>query len=396
MSLESLIQKFGGVTEEYTFYNGQVTLRYDPKDHVYLLATPDGLEVQDGVTHICHILDKSNVLIPWACRMMAQKLIASVPVQVSDAVEVIGTWDGSGIEPITLKDFEKLVTASKSAHRDKLEDAGNIGHIAHAWIENYIKAMLAKDESLITQILANLPLEPRAQNACIAGLDWMKRHNVRWINTERKIYSRRYKYAGTMDGLALVDSCNNPACCKEQFKDRRTLIDWKTSNYLYVEFILQTAAYMQAYEEEMSEMIEDIWIIRLGKEDAEFEAWHIDSNLATLGWLAFLRALDLSRSMADLNRAVDDAKDIRKAAKKAEKKAMKEADLKITCKGAKRYKGTRKPKCNGGNPCETCLKKYADRLASIESLKDQKVEKKEVKPSPELLTALQNLLDKST
>ena len=52
MSLESLIQKFGGVTEEYTFYNGQVTLRYDPKDHVYLLATPDGLEVQDGVTHI--------------------------------------------------------------------------------------------------------------------------------------------------------------------------------------------------------------------------------------------------------------------------------------------------------------------------------------------------------
>jgi len=30
------------------------------------------------------------------------------------------------------------------------------------------------------------------------------------------------------------------------------------------------------------------------------------------------------------------------------------------CKGHKRYKGIRKPKCNGGNPCEACLAKFED------------------------------------
>lgn len=394
MSLESLIQKFGGVTEEYTFYNGQVTLRYDPKDHVYLLATPDGLEVQDGVTHIAHIIDKSHILLPWGSKMMANKLLATAKDFAT----------GYNITPEGIKDyysfhepdFTKWIMQAKSAHKDKLEDAGAVGTEAHNWIETYIGTVLTKDAAATERQLANFPAEPRAQNAVVAMLEWSNAHNIRFISTERKVYSRRHKYAGTMDGLALSDSCSNPNCCKEHFKDRITLIDWKTSNHLYIEFVLQTAAYVQAYEEEMEEAVDDIWIVKLGKEDAEFEAWHIDSNLATLGWLAFLRALELSRSMADLNRAVDDAKDIRKAAKKAEKKAVKEADLKVACKGAKRYKGTRKPKCNGGNPCETCLKKYADRLASIESLKDQKVEKKEVKPSPELLTALQNLLDKST
>jgi hypothetical protein len=393
MSLESLIQKFGGVTESYWFYNNTVELRYDVKNHVYLLATPNGLEVQDGVTHICHILDKSSILLPWGSKMMAQKLIATAKDFAT----------GYNITPEGVKDyysfhepaFTKWIMQAKSAHRDKLEDAGAVGTEAHNWIETYIGTVLTEDAAATESQLSNFPVEPRAQNAVVAMLDWSQNHNVRFLGTERKIYSRRYKYAGTMDGLARADSCNNPLCCKEHFKDRLTLIDWKTSNYLYVEFILQTAAYMQAYEEETGEQVEDIWIIRLGKEDAEFEAWHVDSQLATLGWIAFLRALELSRSMADLNRAMEDSKDHRKAAKKAEKKATKEADLKVACKGAKTYKGVRRPKCNGGNPCETCLKKYADRLASLESLRDQKVEKKEVKSSPELLTALQNLLDKS-
>lgn len=30
----------------------------------------------------------------------------------------------------------------------------------------------------------------------------------------------------------------------------------------------------------------------------------------------------------------------------------------LKCKNANRYKGLRAPKCNGGNPCVTCMAKY--------------------------------------
>jgi len=353
--VDSFITKFSELTEEYTFYGGEVTLRYDPKDHVYLLVTPDGLEKQAGVTTICHIIDKSNVLIPWACKMMAQKLMTLIPINSS-----VNGPDADFISPIQVTDFVKLVHEAKSAHKDKLEDAGEVGHAAHAWIEAYIKKVLEYTDYRETFELPEIPKDDRATSCTKAGLSWMQRHNVRWISTERKIYSREDKYAGTMDGLCRADSCSDPACCKVQFKDKLTLVDWKTSNYLYIEYILQTAAYKKAYEEETGEHIEDIWIIRLGKEDAEFDAWHVDLETAELGWQAFKAALGLSRAMVLVEEAVGQMKDHRKQLEKAAKAAKKAEDLKVKCKNADRYKGIRKPTCNNGNPCETCLKRYAE------------------------------------
>src|ERR1019366_6622312 len=82
--------------------------------------------------------------------------------------------------------------------------------------------------------------------------------NVRWLKTEQKIYSLEHNYAGTMDGKALVDSCNDPACCSEQFKDSLSIIDWKSSNALHVEYILQVAgAYCHAEVEEFGEDIQN-------------------------------------------------------------------------------------------------------------------------------------------
>jgi hypothetical protein len=383
--VDSFIAKFSGLTEEYKFYDGQVTLQYDPKDHVYLLLMPDGtLEKQAGVTSVCHILDKSNVLIPWACKMMAQKLQTYTD-------SIFGTSEAA---TFAKKDLEEWIKKAKSAHRDKLEDAGAVGHTAHAWIEKYIQ--WAMDE---THVLDLMPFDERAKNACLAALDWMEKHNVRWIGTERKIYSRKHKYAGTMDGLCLADSCDNPNCCRHVFKDRLTLGDWKTSNYLYVEFILQTAAYKQAYEEETGQHVEDVWIIRLGKDDAAFDAWHVDLPTAEHGWDAFLKALDLSRAMVLVEDDVVLMKDYRKDKIRAAKAVKKAENLKVKCKGADKYKGTRAPKCNKGNPCESCVKKYAEaQEAKAQKLKDLPVKKTKIKEPVKLdaniLKSLQKLLDK--
>ena len=88
--------------------------------------------------------------------------------------------------------LDDIIIRAKTAHKEKLEEAGAIGHIAHNWIEEYIKAILAKDLKKVEEVLANMPADERARNACVAALDWMNSHNVRWIGTERKpLYSAK-------------------------------------------------------------------------------------------------------------------------------------------------------------------------------------------------------------
>lgn len=299
MTVENFLKKYANVTEEYKFYNGTVVLRYDVKKHIYYKVTPDGLVKQDGVTTICKIIDKSSVLLPWGCKMMELKALRLIEPFV------VGKGSDAQIN-VSKACFDILIKDAKSAHKDKLEEAGTVGHATHNWIEKFIKATMAGD---IDKAIQELPDNPKAKSAVSAALDWIKRHNVRWLCTERKIYSRTYEYAGTMDGLCLADSCDDLNCCPDTFKDRKTLVDWKTSNYLYAEYILQTAAYKNAYTEETGEAIDDVWVIRLGKTDSKFQAWHVPIDLQLTGWMAFTSALNLARDMKTVDEQVKKMKE---------------------------------------------------------------------------------------
>lgn len=354
MSLDQFIDKFGGWTEEYKFYNGEVTLRYDPKAHVYLLVQGDDLVPQDGVTTICHIIDKSEALIPWGCKMMAAKLLANVLVSTLPATQE------RVIPQMTYADFEKLVLEAKNAHKEKLEEAATVGSAAHAWIEKVINVILIGDLDGLAALKNNLPADERAANCCRAAMKWMFKHNVVWCCTERKIYSRKWGYAGTMDGKAYVDSCDDPVCCPVFFRHRLSVIDWKSSNYLYQEYLYQTAAYQAADNEEFKEGIEDRWIIRLGKDDGEFEPWHAEGiENFDQDFDAFLTCLSLTRMVRSIKERLKEKSDVIKAEMKARAKKEREEALKIKCKYADKYKGTRTPKCNDGNPCQACIAKYA-------------------------------------
>lgn len=342
-ALDKFIDQFQGVTEPYFFYfvDGvpTVELRFQTDEHVYYLVGELGqLTAQDGVTTICHIIDKSNALVPWAAKMVIQKLLRTVPT-VPRAIA--GTVEPTTmLAEMTLEAFEKIALEAKSAPRDNLEDAGNVGHMAHEWLEFYIKAMialrLAKDagneqaatehQQAIDSKLANLPGDERAASCVKAALAWINEHKVQFVETERKIYSKKYSYAGTMDGLAHVSSCNDPTCCSEKFENRLSIIDWKSSNYLYIEYLYQTAAYQAAYEEEFGVDIADRWIIRLGKEDGEFDPWHTLPEDFQEDIEGFLDALSLHRSVASTNERMKSQKNMRKEIKKKLKEAAKEAE----------------------------------------------------------------------
>lgn len=336
-------------TKSHWFYNREIELRFDPIRHVYSLVTPQGLEEQDGVSNTCHIVDKSAALIPWACKMMAQKILDGIPHGPNHQFE---TW----LADLQYSEVESMILAAKSAHKEKLDAAANIGHIAHSWIENYIKLDI-QGGTFDTPVL---PDDPQAASCCKAAMDWMLRHNIVWLSTEQKVYSREHAYAGTMDGLCLVDSCADVMCCRSRFKQRLSLADWKSSNQLYTEYILQTAAYAGAYEEEHEMRIEDRWIIRLGKEDGKFEPWHIEGRTNfILDTDAFLSALALKRALKNIDRRTKEREGEIRSQRKAEKQIAKEASLALECNGHARYKAVRYPKCNGGNPCQACLDKYA-------------------------------------
>lgn len=401
-NLDSFIEKFAGVSENYWFYNHTEQVLYDKTNHKYLLVLPDGTfeELISG-SQVGKIIDRSERLLPWGSKVMGQKLLAlSVPHKQS--VRYLGEQEVPGYL-FSEEEFEKLITQAKSAHRDHLDDAGKVGNIAHNYVESYIKAVLTDDLILVNQLLANPPAEPRAAKCVSAALEWMNRHRVEWISTEKKVYSRQYRFAGTLDGLAYVSSCDDPHCCPVTFTDVLSIVDWKSSNSLHIEYLLQTAAYQQAEREETGLDITDRFIIRLGKDEGEFDPWHLTWKDFEPDLRAFLRAMGLTKDVEELEERMKYVYNTKSAAKKEAAKLEREAALKIACGNADKYMGIKAPGCNGGNPCESCLKKYAlvqaEKVAKKEATKAEKLaaraEKKEAKLIAKIEKAAAKVINKT-
>lgn len=341
----------------YKFYNGEEELRFDKDSWTYSRVMPDGsLVPQDGVTHVCHIIDKSHALMPWAVKKALAKC-KSILLKRGYVIPK-GVDPEQGVTPSLFEGvLDEIIEKSKNADKEELDAAAEVGSIAHNWIEEYIHALLEDADDRRLELLAKLPTDERAANACIAACEWMVRHNVRWIATERKIFSRTHNYAGTMDGMARVDSCDDPGCCAHEFKDRLTLVDWKTSNYLYIEYLFQTAAYQHAHQEETGEMVEDRWVIRLGKDDAEFDPWHVPGQeLFQQDFAGYLACLTLHRIAEGIRERVAKVQAARVAYRRLVAKAERDAANKLACPASKTYKGVRKKKgCNGlDEMCKAC------------------------------------------
>lgn len=347
-----IIKRYPDLSAPIVMYGGKAIIRFSPSKWKYFLEKKDGtLEDLDGVTNTLKIaIDKSNALVPWAVRLAlarARKLILERGLGPQETIELF------------ISELDEILEDAKKENVNALETAGEIGHQAHAWIESLIAAIIAENAGREAELLAKLPVDEQASNCCIASVEWMVAHNVRWIATERKALSLKHKCCGTLDGLALVDSCGNPQCCREPFRDHLSLIDWKSSNGLYVQYLLQAAFYQAAYEEETGDEIIDRWVIRLGKDDGKFDPWYAGGRiLFAEDFAGFLHALDLVRSLRSIQCRIDAVKDLAKEEESLRKAGM----LKIACPASDEYRGTRKKKgCNGTeNWCETCKKKFLD------------------------------------
>ena len=71
-------------------------------------------------------------------------------------------------------------------------------------------------------------------------LNWWEDYKPKTIESEKIIYSKKYKYAGTMDWIGYIT-----------IKDKKfmVIVDWKTGKGLYKSYDLQIASYAYAYKE---------------------------------------------------------------------------------------------------------------------------------------------------
>jgi hypothetical protein len=218
------------------------------------------------------------------------------------------------------------------------------------------------------QTLVNLPFDAQAEHCARVALAWMQTHKVRWTDTERKIYSREWTYAGTLDAVAYVSSCDDRACCPEAFEDRLCLIDFKTSNALRTDYCLQVAAYQQAIVEEMGTPIKSRIILRLGKDSGDFQPWFLPEETFDEDLSGFLTCLRLTRIMYSIEERMKSQRNNIKTIKKAQKEAAKEqekADKALAKAEAKRLKEIEKQKIREEAKAERELNKRIAKMGGM-------------------------------
>jgi len=209
-----------------TLYNGDIELDFDARKHTYTL---NGIKVP-SVTKITGVLDKP-ALQHWAVNTTLDHLRDTLQADT----------------PYTAEQIQGILDDAKGARWRQSREALNIGGDAHDWIERYVKAKLLNISG------AEMPTYPPTLAAVKSFLAWEQEHEVHWVASERKVYSRLHNYCGTLDALAVLNGV-------------LTVIDFKTSSGIYPEMYLQVVAYAQAVGEEDGITIGDVAIVRIPKD----------------------------------------------------------------------------------------------------------------------------------
>lgn len=208
-----------------TLYDGDVTLTFNDKRHAYMV----GEKFVPGVTTILKLLNKP-ALVPWAANQAA----GYVKSKASDG--------------LSKKDIVLIAEEARKAYQRFTDEAADIGSMVHA----YAEAALKGEEAV-------MPEHPAAIKGCNAFGEWRKSHDIHCLSSEMMIFSREMYYAGTADFYGYIDG-------------ELVIADFKTSSGIWNEYLLQTAAYQLAVEEEAGVKIDARWLIRLDKKTGDFEA----------------------------------------------------------------------------------------------------------------------------
>jgi hypothetical protein len=168
-------------------------------------------------------------------------------------------------------------------YREERDKAADAGTMAHAAVDAYIhqQPYIWDGDDLVVA---------RAKKSYQAFLEWADQTQLKATHTELPLVSERYRFGGTFDAILI--------------KGRRSCGDWKTSNKLYPENLLQVAAYKILWEENFPDQPIDggCHILRFDKEHGDFE--HRYFGEVADAEQTFLQARELYEAMQRISKRV--------------------------------------------------------------------------------------------
>lgn len=260
-------------------YDGSVKMEFYAGRHAYFA---DGERVY-GVTTFTGIIDKSRALIYWATNLARDYLLELL---------------NNGIS----LNSDHVISATK-LHQVRVEQAAEKGTQVHALAELWIKSSPKERKAI------KLPADEDVRNGFMAFLSWVDEHKVKFLYSERLIFSKKHRYTGTLDCMFTMG---------EEKHMVRHLGDFKTSSGVYPEMIFQVTAYENAVlEEEMATPLKkrsrdamlpfgDKYIMRFDKKTGEFEAYCIPAENHKDDFSAFVGLLTAKKRLMSIEADMKD------------------------------------------------------------------------------------------
>lgn len=155
-------------------------------------------------------------------------------------------------------------------YREERDAAASAGSLAHMMVEEWIR----KEGERFTVAHPDPEVLKRANSSFDAFLEWANQSELRIVQHEVPLVSKKHKFGGTFDAILI--------------KGKRAMGDWKTSNNVYGDYLLQLAAYKILWEENYPDQPIDggFHLVRFDKEYGDFHHhWWGELEAAERGFL---------------------------------------------------------------------------------------------------------------
>lgn len=355
----------------YRLYGGKVELLFDKVAHSYFVRFQDGIETDSpkkvcSSTNVTSTLDKP-ALVPWAVMLAANEIIAKLEARTfvtdrdvydADGLLVTRLEGERYLTPILFSNLRDIVLDAKREYKRVSQEALDIGHIAHDWLETLQKEAIKyhvtigelfrlehlslpvvnPDLNGVDEELQRLRTEvakiqtDAVQNCCKEAVEWMIVHNFRPLKVENKVYSIIHNCAGTFDTIGLFDSCADGECCQIPqadgttvqltVKDLKVLADWKASKALYNEYRFQLASYWEFWLEEHNEALGGRIVVKMPKTVGDkFAAYFLTNEDQPKDFAAFAGLLAPYQRIEEIENVEWQQNQVRKEKVKATKEA---------------------------------------------------------------------------
>jgi hypothetical protein len=219
-------------------------------------------------------------------------------VRVPSVTSILARWK----DPGGLLHWANTIGLEGKTLQEAREEATTPGTIVHDWIDQHLGGASFEEiqdtNPLDGKHPSKSPHWPKIAAAFHAFERWQAQSGVEIREREVERVSEHYQFGGCIDGLGYVDG-------------KRALIDWKTSNGVYVEYLLQVGAYTVLENEYAGDTlavlrdpakkpreratIEEIHLCRFAKDDASFHHHSWSGETLTLASQAFLSLLNTDR-----------------------------------------------------------------------------------------------------